>query len=80
MKKETQLNIASWVALMLGAYFVLAFAAWSFKLFLFNPHPGKGSWILLIWGALAFISLFFYTRTRRAMKNLSAEQKETVSR
>jgi len=80
MTKETKLNIASWVELMLGAYFVLAFAAWFSKLVLLAPHRGDRTWVLFIPAGLAVVCFFLYARTRRALKELNAKSDEAVNR
>jgi hypothetical protein len=80
MNKETLLNIASWIEMLLGAYFVLAFAAWFMKIFFFSSHRGEGAGVLLIPIALAVVSFVFYFFTRRALNAMTADRPETVKR
>jgi hypothetical protein len=65
MSKRTLLLIASWLQLLVAAYCVLAFVAWSAKLFLLPEHRNSSDWLLLVPVILAAACFVLYPRTRK---------------
>jgi len=80
MSRKTLLAIAASAELFLGAYCVLAFVAWTARIYLFTAGKAEFSPVLIVWAALAAGCFFLYSKTMDKIHELEAMEATELKR
>lgn len=66
------LAIAASIELLFGAYCVLAFIAWTARIYLFTAGKAEFSPVLIVWAALAAGSFWLYSKTMEKIHEMES--------
>ena len=74
MSRKTLLVIAASAELFLGAYFVLAFVAWTARIYLFTAGKSEFSPMLIVWASLAAACFWLYSKTLEKIHDMESTE------
>jgi len=72
MSRKALLAIAASAELLIGAYCALAFVAWTLRTLLFSSGEGRFPYVIFVWGPLAAICFWLYSRTVNKVRELES--------